>query len=91
MKKFILLVTLVMAIFTACRNVTYVDEEIYGKFIVLSYDKNKEAGTNWYGTYTVYDRDTKAMYYIIDGYSKGGIVPIYNEDGTVKFYDVTNL
>ena len=97
-KKFIILATLVMMTFTACGNATCTDEsgiardEIYGRFIVLSYSKDKsdQISTNWYGTYTVYDRDTKAMYYIIDGYRRGGITPIYNEDGTIKFYDGTN-
>ena len=99
-KKLIILATLVVMTFTACGgNATYTDEsgiardEIYGRFIVLSYDEDKTVNTldtNWLGTYTVYDKNTKAMYYIIDGFRRGGIVPVYNEDGTIKFYNGTN-
>lgn len=35
----------------------------------------------------VYDKNTKVMYLIVDGYSYFGITPIYNADGTVKLYD----
>lgn len=35
----------------------------------------------------VYDKNTKVMYLIVNGYSYFGITPIYNADGTVKLYD----
>lgn len=38
-------------------------------------------------TKVAYDKNTKVMYLIINGYNCSGITPIYNADGTVKLYD----
>lgn len=36
--------------------------------------------------YYYYDRDTKVMYVVYSSLYKGGITPLYNEDGTLKLY-----
>lgn len=36
--------------------------------------------------YYYYDRDTKVMYVVYASGYKGGITPLYNEDGTLKLY-----
>ena len=36
--------------------------------------------------YYYYDRDTKVMYVVYAIGNKGGITPLYNEDGTLKLY-----
>lgn len=72
-------------ILSACTNVTSSynpGDDIYEQFIIVDsiYDFN-------FGyLYTVYDKDTKVMYYISSGSHKSGISPIYNTDGTVKIY-----
>lgn len=72
-------------ILTACSNVTSSynpGDDIYEQFIIVDsvYDFN-------FGyLYTVYDKDTKVMYYVMSSGYKGGISPIYEADGTVKIY-----
>lgn len=43
-----------------------------------------------YGIEVLYDKNTKVMYFIKQGYRQFGITPIYNSDGTVKLYDEEN-
>lgn len=44
-------------------------------------------GDSGHKTYLVYDKDTKVMYL---GHTIGGYCPLYNEDGTLRVYDVEN-
>ena len=37
--------------------------------------------------YYYYDKDTKVMYVVYARGNKGGITPLYNEDGTLKLYE----
>ena len=41
----------------------------------------------WDGWCVVYDKNTKVMYVILDGFQSTGMTPIYNSDGTVKLYE----
>lgn len=72
-------------ILSACTNVTSSynrGDDIYEQFIIV----DSVHDFNFGYLYTVYDKDTKVMYYICyDGEGKG-ISPIYEADGTVKIY-----
>lgn len=72
-------------ILTACSNVTSSynpGDDIYEQFIIVDSKYDFSFGY----LYTVYDKDTKVMYYIVSSTHKGGISPIYDTDGTVKIY-----
>lgn len=47
--------------------------------------------TKWsdsgYNYRIVYDNTTKVKYFLISGYYKFGITPLYNADGTLQIYD----
>jgi hypothetical protein len=66
---------------------TYEDGEKtkFSQFVVIEEKDNVSDGL----LCTVYDKDTKVMYYIISISSsyKCGITPIYNTDGTIKIYE----
>lgn len=40
----------------------------------------------YYGTTIAYDKDTKVMYYILEGYSREGLCPMYDSNGNVMVY-----
>ena len=87
------LCTMIIAvvIFTSCGNYTTnsnsnTSKVICEQFIVVNESKyDTDFGT----LYTVYDKDTKVMYYIMDAYyyHQAVMTPIYNSDGTVRIYN----
>ena len=86
MKKFLIVVMVLALTLTGCETTrkSYEDKEKieYGRFRVIEGYKS-DFGV----TFVTYDTETKVMYYIIDGYQRSGITPIYNADGTVKVYE----
>ena len=76
-------------IFTSCDSSYTADSGyitsrvICDQFIVVSESKQD---TTFGILYTVYDKDTKVMYYIMDSYCQAAMTPIYNSDGTVRIY-----
>lgn len=87
MKKFIIILLVSMMLLTGCEvNYSY-DEEIYlDKFVVAECRTGMVGGCN-VALYTVYDCDTKVMYYIWEGYNRFGLTPVYNADGSVMVYE----
>ena len=92
MKRYILIIILIIICFSLCgcgRTVkeSYTGQErehsiIYNHFIVL-----KNYGDLPYCS-IVYDPDTLIMYYIIEGFYRGGITPYYLSNGEIGIYGV---
>ena len=59
------------------------DEVLWDKFEVVESRTNPDYG----GLYTIYDKDTKVMYFYIRGYQNTSMSPIYNSDGSVMVYE----
>lgn len=91
MLKMLLITSFIIMIFIGCGREQYVDEQgkstdlIGGRFVVVDEYKDNSTG-NYYGTTIVYDKDTKVMYYILDGYRRAGLCPMYDTDGNVMVY-----
>ena len=80
-----------MMLLVGCRNEQYTDEQgisydlIGGRFVVVDeYDANTTG--IYFGTTIAYDKDTKVMYYILEGYYKTGLCPMYDSNGNVMVY-----
>ncbi|MEE3344426.1 MAG: hypothetical protein VZS44_10070 [Bacilli bacterium] len=90
MKKRVLITSLLiimMFLLSSCKTTTTIYENgeytKYDQFVVIEEKNNFDEGI----LYTVYDKDTKVMYYIIINSYRCGITPIYNTDGTIKVYE----
>lgn len=59
---------------------------IGGRFVVLDECKDSNQMGNYYATYITYDKDTKVMYYILDGYRRAGLCPMYDTNGDIMVY-----
>ena len=87
MKKKILVVALALVLCFGMTGCTKGDIEpessrLANKYIdLVTIYKGKQ------GTKVLYDKNTKVMYFMIQGRYQSGITPIYNSDGTVKLYD----
>ena len=81
-----------MMILAGCSSEQYTDEQgntsdlIGGRFVVLEEYKDHSATGNYYSTYITYDKNTKVMYYILDGYHRAGLCPMYDANGNVMTY-----
>ena len=91
MKKKILVIALALVLCFGMTGCTKGDIEpessrLANKYIdlVTIYKDDK------YGIEVLYDKNTKVMYFMIQGRYQSGITPIYNSDGTVKLYDEEN-
>jgi major membrane immunogen (membrane-anchored lipoprotein) len=94
MKKKLLIFVLVSTILlVGCGNKQYVNEQdtssdlIGGRFVILEECKDLNITGNYYSTYIVYDKDTKVMYYILDGFRRAGLCPMYDTNGDVMIYN----
>lgn len=90
MKKRVLITSLLiimMFLLSSCKTTTTIYENgeytKYDQFVVIEEKNNFDEGV----LYTVYDKDTKVMYYMLNSGYKFGISPIYNADGTIKVYE----
>jgi outer membrane biogenesis lipoprotein LolB len=89
MKKTIVAIIIAAMLLVGCeevKTVTYDENDNYkqwNQFVTLEeqYDVNRG------NLYIVYDKDTKVMYYLWNGYYKGVILPIYNADGSIRVYE----
>jgi outer membrane biogenesis lipoprotein LolB len=88
MKKTIIAIIIAAMLLAGCevKTVTYDENDNYkqwNQFVTLEeqYDVNRG------NLYIVYDKDTKVMYYLWNGYCKGVILPIYNADGSIRVYE----
>jgi len=98
MKTKLIIFTAVLALtlcLTGCScKEQYVDEHgnsydiIGGRFVVL--DECEDNNANYNRTYITYDNDTKVMYYIIDGYCRAGLCPMYDANGNIMVYKEEN-
>ncbi len=102
-RHFIVLLLALTLCMTGCGNVTYAAdstqevaadstqddtvETLYGQFIIVDKVADSDPWSDFHTTYVVYDKDTKVMYYILNGYRRCGITPIYRADGTIKMYE----
>jgi hypothetical protein len=87
MKKFIITLLASVMLLTGCGTTYSYDNDVYlDKFVNIETRYGDFEGCN-VALHIVYDYDTKVMYYIWDGYSKIGISPIYNSDGSVMVYE----
>ena len=86
MKKVIAVIFSVMLVLslTGCRTTVDTDnhDDLFGKFVVIETRYNASDGT----LYTVYDKDTKVMYYYINSMYNHNLCPVYDTDGSVKVY-----
>ena len=64
------------------KKLTVFNKELYDQFIAV-----EKYGNSQRGLLTVYDKDTKVMYYFIDDAYQMALSPIYNSDGTIKIYN----
>lgn len=75
---------------TTC-NTDDTEQDMFGtQFVIIESEtlqNKRELSSTWYYRYTVYDVDSKVMYYIFDGYNRATMSPVYNSDGTVKIYE----
>lgn len=82
---------IIMASVTGCGGTTTTtstkEKILFNQFVVIEERVDNDFGCN--SIYIMYDKDSKAMYYGYPIYH-GWMVPIYNEDGTVKLYDSEN-
>lgn len=87
-----MLILTLMVLLVGCGAEQYTDEQgntndlIGGRFVIL--DECTDNGTegNYYCTYVTYDKDTKVMYYILDGYRRAGLCPMYDTNGNIMIY-----
>lgn len=87
MKKFIITLLASVMLLTGCGTTYSYDTEVYlDKFVTVETREGLVEGSH-VAVHTVYDCDTKVMYYIWEGYYKFGICPIYNADGSVMVYE----
>jgi nitrate reductase gamma subunit len=88
MDLFILLVLMFILItgLTACSTTTTTYEDYDKKFCNQFVLIEEQHDFDKY-VYIVYDIDTKVMYYVYDWGYEGGMLPIYNADGSIKVYD----
>lgn len=63
-------------------DTTEPQDMLWNQFVIVDSQFSLLHGT----LYTVYDKDSKAMYYYTYGRYDKNLVAIYNEDGTVKYY-----
>ena len=66
---------------TATHN-TENHDTLFDQFVVIDKVTDFEYGS----FYVTYDKDTMVEYYIILSGHRAGISPVYNADGTLKFY-----
>ena len=87
MKKIIITLLVSVILLTGCRTTYSYDTEVYlDKFVTIETRSGTVDGCS-VELYMVYDYDTKVMYYIWNGYSKFGICPIYNSNGSIMMYE----
>lgn len=92
-KKALALILISMMLLVGCGSEQYTDEQgntkdlIGGHFVVLDKCKDNCTEGNYYCTYITYDKNTKIMYYILDGYNRAGLSPMYDTNGDVMVYD----
>lgn len=81
----ILVVAILVGICLTRRGTTIqtTDTVFFSQFVVV--EKRIDHGFGQNAIYVMYDKDSKAMYYGNPTY-QGWVVPVYNEDGTVKMY-----
>lgn len=90
--KILIFMSALMMLLVGCGSEQYTDEQgissdlIGGKFVVVDECKDHNVSGNYYGTYITYDKDTKVMYYILDGYRRTGLCPMYDTNGDVMVY-----
>jgi len=90
--KMLLIASLIMMILAGCGREQYIDEQgksndlIGGRFVVVDKYEDKGDEGAYYSTSIVYDKDTKVMYYILDGYRKTGLCPMYDTNGNLMVY-----
>ncbi len=85
---------IVMMLLVGCGNgkEQYTDELGYstdligGRFVVVDTYKDRGRESQYYDTTIVYDKDTKVMYYILDGVKRTGLCPVYDTYGNVMVY-----
>jgi len=88
MKKFIITLLASVMLLTGCGTTYSYDNDVYlDKFVTVEGRRGNTVEGSGIVLYTVYDCDTKVMYYIWEGYEKFGICPIYNSDGSVMIYE----
>lgn len=91
--KILIFMPALMILLVGCSSEQYTDEHgkssdlLAGRFVVLDECKDTDISGNYYGTYITYDKDTKVMYYILDGYRRAGLCPMYDTNGDVMVYD----
>lgn len=92
-----ILMVLTISVLTGCASKNEIttyntdgkDTNMLGtQFVVIEEENLLDpfSSSNWTYRYTVYDVDSKAMYYILEGYKRSAMAPVYNADGTVKMY-----
>ena len=92
MKKLLPIIFLITVLLVGCGNDQYVDEQgnssdmIGGRFVVVDVYGDNGAQSNYYDTTIVYDKDTKVMYYILNGIRRAGLCPMYDEYGNIMVY-----
>ena len=92
-KKALALILTSMILLVGCGSEQYMDEQgntsdlIGGRFVVLEKCTDNSTAGNYMRTYITYDKDTKVMYYILDGYRRAGLCPMYDTNGDVMVYD----
>lgn len=64
-------------------NIKDVAEAVNSKYINFAIVEHDHAN----GWTILYDKNTKVMYIILDGYQSTGMTPILNADGTPKLYE----
>ena len=67
------------------------EQDMFGtQFVIIERERlhdELDLSSNWNYRYTVYDVDSKVMYYIFDGNELATMSPVYNSDGTIKIYE----
>jgi protein involved in sex pheromone biosynthesis len=90
--KILILILALMMLLVGCSSGQYTDEQgntrdlVGGRFVVLDECTDNSVDGNYYCTYITYDKDTKVMYYILNGYRRAGLCPMYDSNGDVMVY-----
>lgn len=89
---FVALLTVLILSLTACGRSAYQKDELinntlFNQFVIVKHDEYNTMTCDWHDFYIIYDKDTKVMYYLANGFNRAMMSPIYNSDGTVKIWD----
>lgn len=91
-KKLIVVLTAITLSLTGCGDSSHQKDKpnndtLFDQFVIIEHSEYGLSSGNWHDFYTVYDKDTKVMYYFAEGYNRAMMSPIYNSDGTVMIWE----